>query len=137
MTSRKSKATGPARSPYGWWIASYIERFEWRGGSKNGKAKCLAYENTIVLRAKDAEVAFKKAVRLSRSEPGWRRFGDPPGRAGRWVFEGLTKLLPIYERITDGAEVLWMARPNTTVGAIRRRVKSKSQLEVFRPLADT
>ena len=137
MPSRKSKSSSPARSPHGWWIASYLERFEWRGEPNKGSARCLAYENTIVLRARDAEAAFRKAIRLSKPTPGWQRHGDPPGGSGRWVFEGLTMLMPIYERIGDGAEVLWAAHPNTTRSAIRKRVKPKSQLEVFRPLADT
>jgi hypothetical protein len=67
---------------------------------------------------------------LGTSGAEWERLGAAPGRSGRWVFEGFTSLMPIYEPM-DGAEVLWSEFPNITIGALRRRVKPKGKLEVF------
>src|SRR5262245_30480845 len=96
------------RSPYGWWIVSYIMRFEYYDEyRKNHQRRCLAWENTIILKAKDRNEAYRKAVRfgkLSDGEEGWQA---DSGRKGAWRFEGLTSLLPIYEELEDCAEVMW------------------------------
>jgi hypothetical protein len=45
-------------SPYGWWVASYIERLEWKAdGPPKPNARCLAWENTILIQANDREGA--------------------------------------------------------------------------------
>lgn len=132
----KSKRKIPWRNktPYGWWIASYAQRFEWKDDRRpTNRSKCLYWENTVILKAKDREVAFRKVTVLAkRSATGkWELLGDPPGRPGRWVLEGLTSLLPIYEPLEDGAEVLWHESRNTTLGTLRRRIKPKAKLEAF------
>jgi hypothetical protein len=41
------------RGPYGWWMASYIMRFEYYDEDrKNPQRRCLAWENTVILKAK-------------------------------------------------------------------------------------
>jgi hypothetical protein len=89
--------------------------------------------NTVILKAKDREIAFRKASALAQNSATgkWELHGDPPGRPGRWVLEGLTSLLPIYEPIEDGAEVLWCESKNKTLGTLRRQVKPKGKLEAF------
>jgi len=120
-------------SPYGWWIASYIERFEWKSEDrKNTKRRCLAYENTVLIKAPNREVAFKKAQGIQNDySRKWSLYGDPPGRPGRWVFEGLTSLLAVHEEIEDGAEILWRVHSNRSVNAMLARVKNKAELETF------
>lgn len=122
------------QSPHGWWVASYLERFEFRGArSRRPQARFLAWENTILVRAKTRETAYRRAIAAAKSRsPGrWRRYGEPPGRLGRWVFEGLVDLLPVYEPLRHGAEILWTDRGNLSLGSIRRRVKRKRDLPVF------
>ena len=124
------------RSPFGWWIARYIERFEWkREDRSNLDRRCLAYENTILVQAKEREHAYRKAraVRKSYSSK-WRLYGETPeaSRLGRWVFEGLSMLIPIYEELEDGAEILWSAYSRKRVRTVRSWIKQKTQLETFR-----
>ncbi len=132
----KSKRKIPFRNrtPYGWWIASYIQRLEWKDARPvTHRSKCLCWENTVILKARDREAAFLKATASAQSSATgkWELLGDPPGRPGRWVLEGLTSLLPIYEPLEDGAEVLWCESKNKTVGTLRRRIKPKGKLEAF------
>src|SRR5262245_15731795 len=120
MPTRGAKHPVPERnrSPFGWWIAAYIERFELRSnGPVTPRSKCLAWENTILVRAPNRERAYQKAVAFASrdSTRRWRKYGEPPGQLGRWVFEGLTSLLPIYERLADGAELEWAEHRNITV----------------------
>ncbi len=120
------------RSPYGWWVASFIERFEWKTDDRSKPNRlCLAYENTILIKAPDRESAYKKALKTCQSSSEkWQNYGDE--RPGRWVVEGLTSLLPIYEKLEDGAEIIWHVYAGKRVSKIRSRVKSKQQLECFR-----
>lgn len=118
-------------SPYGWWIATYIERASWDDEPNlSPNSRCLAWENTILLQAPDREAAYAKAISLaSQYSP---EFDDiSRNRKGHWVFEGLTSLLPIYDELEDGAEILWVEHQDRTVGEIRSWVKRKEQLEVF------
>ena len=122
------------KSPYGWWIASYIQRFEWKGKPpKSPRARCDAWENTILVRGNNRDAAYRKAVAFGkRACPRlWELHGDPPGRLGRWVYEGLTSLIAVYEPIEDGSEILWTEHANTTLGAVRRRCKRKRMLETY------
>jgi len=107
---------------------------EWKVAPRlTNRSRCLFWENTVILKAKDREVAFRKATALAKSNATgtWELLGDPPGRLGRWIFEGITSLLPIYEPLQDGAEVLWSEYKNKTLGVLRRRIKSKATLEAF------
>jgi hypothetical protein len=52
-------------------------------------------------------------------------------RRGAWRFEGLTELLPVYERIEDGAEISWTEHSNRSVKKIKSLVRRKRDLAVF------
>jgi hypothetical protein len=134
---KKSKIPYRNKSSYGWWIASYIERFEYEDEDRsNLNRRCLAWENTILIQAKDRQEAYRKAEKTGRLEDGLECWNDD-GRRGAWRYEGLTSLLPIYEELEDGAEILWRQYQNRTVKKIKLRVKLKHQLEAFDDSDDT
>jgi hypothetical protein len=118
------------KSPTGWWIASYIERPVWKGEKKPlPRHRCLAWENTIILKAPSRDAAYKKALKLASQNQS--AFSNEKDRnTGQWKLMGLTDLLPLYEPLEDGAEILWSER-KTTFAALTRRVKKKNQLGVF------
>lgn len=119
------------RSPHGWWIAAYVERFEYDDEDKsNANRRCFAWENTIIVKAKDRDRAYEKAVQIGRRCEGHRAW-NADGREGQWKFEGLTSLLPIYEELVDGAEVLWREHENVAVKTVRSLVPRRKALEVF------
>jgi hypothetical protein len=127
----KRKIPHRNRSPYGWWIASYIERAVWDNDPKpKPSTRCLAWENTVIFKAPNREAAFKKAIRRF-SRPSSTFQDETTKRTGHWVFDGLTGLLPIYEKLEDGAEILWREHRNKTVAKIRSWVKVKRELETF------
>ncbi len=131
--AKKKRSEIPYRnkSPYGWWIATYIERFEYEDEDKsNLNRRCLAWENTILIQAKDRQEAYRKAEKTGRLGDGLEGWNDA-GRRGTWRYEGLTSLLPIYEELEDGAEILWKEHQNRSVKKIKSRVKPKYQLEAF------
>jgi len=78
-----------------------------------------------LLRAKSREEAYRKAIRLGR-------VGDPSKtRGGEWRFAGISMLLPVYEEIEDGVEILWTDRGRLPVNKIKSLVRTKRQLPVF------
>jgi hypothetical protein len=127
---QKKKIPFRNRNQTGWWIASYLERFEYYDEDKrNPNRKCLAWENTILIRAKNRDIAFKKAVAIGRE--GSEAWDEGTGRKGIWRFEGLTNLLPVYDKIENGSEVLWTEHRGRTVKKIKSFVKTKKDLSVF------
>lgn len=104
---KKSKVI-PSRnqSPFGWWIASYIQRFEFGDEDQsNLNRRCLAWENTIIIKAKNREQAYRKAIKIGQLSNG-SKMHTSDGRQGEWKYEGLTSLIAIYDELEDGAEIL-------------------------------
>jgi uncharacterized protein DUF4288 len=120
------------RSPHGWWIASYLERFEYYDDKRdNPNRRCLAWENTILVKARNRDQAWRKAIAKGREGEGSEAWDAATGRKGAWHFEGLTSLLPVYEELEDGAEILWREHAGRTVRTIRSLVKKRAELEAF------
>jgi hypothetical protein len=119
-------------SPVGWYVASYLERFEFPDeDTSNEDRRCRAWENTIIVKAGDPEEAYQKAIEQATlsQDSEWTRVDGLKG--GRLVFEGLTLLLPISDEIEDGAEILWRDYPNYKVKTIKKMIRSKEDLEAF------
>jgi hypothetical protein len=119
-------------SPHGWWVASYVLRAAWDDEpSPDSTSKFLVWENTIILRAAERGEAYEKALRLAAESQSEFEDAESRGRKGRWILEGLTSLLPIYDELEDGAEILWEEHEEVPLEKIRSWVKSKTDLEAF------
>lgn len=119
-------------SPHGWWIATLIERFEYYGEDKsNPRRRCLAYENVVLIKARGREQAYKKALVQGRAGQDTECVNLDTGRKGLWVFEGISSLLPVHDKLEDGAEVMWTSHGNVTVGRVKSRIRKKAELEAF------
>ena len=130
--NRKKRVPPQNKSPYGWWVASYIERLEYQDEPKENLARrCLAWENTIIIKAKNREQAYRKAEKTGRLSESNGPYKTGDGRMAMWRYEGLTSLLPIYEELEDGAEIIWKEHQNRTIKKIRSWIKSKNELESF------
>ena len=114
------------RNHTGWWVFCEVQQWV----SKRQKvlkpgSKCLVYENTMLVEAANRDQAFRKATRMCKEVHPVETVG------GEWRFAGISMLLPIYETIEDGAELLWKDRGEMTVEKIQKLVKSKMELPVF------
>lgn len=124
------------RSPHGWWVATYLERAAWDDEpAPVDDTRCLVWENTLLIRAGDREDAYAKALAYGRGKGN--EFADAEdGRRGRWVFEGLSRLLPVYDELRDGAELMWTEHRGQPYAALRARLRRKHELEAFDDLGD-
>lgn len=112
------------RSPYGWWI--FCEVQQWVDTKRKTPPKrFLVWENTRLIQARTREQAYRKAVKLASSGYPMETSG------GEWRFAGISLLLPVYEKLEDGAEIRWHNHGNIGTSAIRRLVKTKLELEAF------
>ena len=127
---RNSKIPFCNRNQTDWWV--FDEVLYWVPTPKKKpiiKIRHPVWVNTRLIRAKTREGAYQKAMKLGKASSS-ATFG------GKWRFAGISSLLPVYEKLEDGAEIFWEKRGRMTVEKIRRLVKSKSKLPVFNDRAD-
>ena len=113
-------------SPVGWYLASYLLRFvELEDKQRhNPDKRFLAWENTVLVKAKSLDQAYAKAAKIAREFTKPYR-GGPEGVRVKWEFEGITDLLPIYEELGDGAEIAWAKHSPRKLKTIQKWVKPK------------
>jgi hypothetical protein len=118
------------KSPVDWYIAGIMLRFELVGEQKpNLESRCLAWENQHLVKAKNPEQAYEKALKIGRDSES--QYINTDGENVQWIFEGLTTLIAVYEELEDGAEIIWIEHENKAIKSIKNRVKSKENLEAF------
>ena len=123
-TSQKTPSRN--QSPSGWWIYQEVEQWvSRRQKNLSPQSRCPVWENTRIIAAKTREEAYKKAIRLGKEN------SPSITNEGEWRFVGISMLLPIYEELEDGAEVLWTDRGRMKQSKIDALVKTKEELPVF------
>src|ERR1051325_3478757 len=92
------------KSPTGWWVATVIERFVPYGQVVSSKTMCEVWENQILVRASNRDVAYSKIVTHGQNAAGPSpvKIGN---QDGKWVFEGIASLLPVYDKFEDFGEI--------------------------------
>jgi hypothetical protein len=118
-------------SPVGWYVGSYLLRFIERDDADNDdmNRKFLAWENTVIVQAGSLDEAYAKITRLAGRETSTYT-GGMEAVPVQWVLEGLTELLPIYEPLEDGAEIMWAKHDAVKLSELRRRTLSLTELKV-------
>lgn len=118
-------------SPVGWYVAIELLRFIPEGvDPSESNRRFLVWENLILIQADDPESAYNKAIENGEIYNDAEFLHVYKGKSGRWRFEGLMSLLPVYDELEDGAELLWSEYYKSSKG-IERIVKTKEELEVF------
>jgi hypothetical protein len=117
-------------SPVGWYVGSYLLRFIELDatGNDDTDGEFLAWENTVIVRAPNLDDAYEKVVAAANAETNPYK-GGPTGVPVQWVFVGVTELLPIYEPLEDGAEIMWEEHESVRLSELKRRAKSLSEIK--------
>lgn len=113
-------------SPVGWYVVSYLLRFVALRDKNNNddERRFHSWENTILVQADHMDHAYDKAIQIGKKATG-RYKGGPEGVPVQWKFVGITEILPIYEDIGDGAEILWAKRAPRKLRTLKQMVKPK------------
>jgi hypothetical protein len=117
-------------SPTGWYVAVLLERFEPRDADAADPV-CEAYENTVLISADSAESAYAKALALGAGYDTDDLVGGPDRTPYVGRFGGLLELLPVYDELRDGCEIMY-SRVSGTRSELASMVLHKSELAVFR-----
>jgi len=113
-------------SPVGWYVVSYLLRFvELEDDKKDDdEARFLSWENTILVRASTLEDAYEKGMSVARANTNPYK-GGTEGVPVQWKLLGITDVLPIYEELEDGAEILWTERAPRKLKNLKQMVRRK------------
>lgn len=113
-----------------WYVAILILRFEFYDEKKaHVNRRCNVHENMHLIQASTPEDAYTKAMHLGQVSNGTEGIDDFK-RKGIWIFEGLNELIPVYEKIEDGCEILW-TKHYCSVKTATNMVKRKDDLQAF------
>jgi hypothetical protein len=117
-------------SPVGWYIGTYLLRFTEVGYKKNNspEERFTSWENTVIVKAKDMNEAYAKIAKIGKSHTKPYK-GGPNGIPVQWMFEGLTELLPIYDALEDGAEVIWAEHGPRKLKNLKKIVRARDEFK--------
>ncbi len=120
--------SNPNISPVDWYLVSYLLRFIEIEDDRNfdDERKFLVWENTILVKAKNLDEAFSKGEKLAQeaTEP---YKGGPEGIPVQWLYEGITDVLPIYDPLEDGTEIMF-SEYKRKLKNIRKKAKTKNEI---------
>lgn len=114
------------RSPVGWYVVSYLLRFVDLNDTDqdDDEARFLSWENTILVRAQSLDEAYDKGMQVAQGNTRPYK-GGPDGVPVQWKLLGITDVLPIYEELADGAEIMWAERAPRKLKNLRQMVRPK------------
>jgi hypothetical protein len=89
-----------------WYIVEIIEKYEpINRNEEQDLRRVTTWGNHHLIKADSPEKAFDKAVILGKEKN--YKFINSEGIEMESIFVGIGELLPIYEDIEDGAELMW------------------------------
>lgn len=128
------KEIDPNISPVDWYVGSYLIRFIEVEDENNAdeESEFLSWENTVIVKANSLEEAYTKVEEIGKEHDSPYK-GGKEGVRVNWIYEGVTSLLPIYEDLEDGAEIMWTERENLKLRDIRRMVEPLESFKNVNP----
>ncbi len=116
-------------SPVCWYVGTYLARFIEMADTQNNnpEARFATWENTVLVKAANLEEAFAKVEKLGieHAEP---YKGAETGVDVQWEYIGIIDLLPIYEELEDGSEIMWASNNPRKLKNIQSLVKDIDDL---------
>ncbi|APU09684.1 hypothetical protein A5M85_05115 [Cellulophaga lytica] len=89
-----------------WYIVEIIEKCEpVERNEKQELRRVTTWGNHHLIKADSPEKAFDKAEKLGKEAE--YKFTNSDKIEMEWIFVGIGELLPIYEDIEDGTELMW------------------------------
>ncbi len=110
-----------------WFLAEIVLEIKVEGDSRN-----VVHNNWTLVRAHTAEEAYERAVQLGKGQES--EYLNPKGKRVQLTFRGLRELDCIDNPLEHGGEVTFQETVGVTEPEIRKMVKPKAGLKVFKPL---
>ncbi|MDR0352897.1 MAG: DUF4288 domain-containing protein [Opitutaceae bacterium] len=112
----------PQDEPQNFYIAELVQECR-----VEGYATSSVWVNIHIVKAGSPAEAYAKASKLGKSHNRKYKAGSE-ARNARWIFRGIRDLIPIYEKIEDGAEVMFEAHERMTEKRIIKMLRAKSDI---------
>ncbi|QKE63321.1 DUF4288 domain-containing protein [Aquipseudomonas campi] len=115
-------------SPVGWYVGAYLLRFIEVNDPSNedGEERFLSWENTVIVKAENMDEAYDKIEKIAKESTA-PYLGGADAIPVQWVFEGITDILPIYEELEDGSEIMWSEHKPTKLKNLRKMVRRRGE----------
>jgi hypothetical protein len=107
-----------------WFRADLIQQFSFANGDNP-----LVWVNQVLIRADSLELAYTKA--LAHGELYNETFTNSDGELVTVRFRGLEDLYLIYDKLEDGAELLYTEYDDLTEEDIEKMITPKEKLAAF------
>ena len=115
-------------SPVDWYVGTYLSRFIEIEDELNddSEARFSSWENTVIVKAKSLKHAFKKVQKIGIEHA-------KPYKAGligvpvQWEYLGIIELIPVYEELEDGAEIMWGSNHPKKLKNLKAMVKDLAE----------
>lgn len=89
-----------------WFIAEIIEKCEPVNRNETQELRRVqTWGNFHIIKAETPKIAYDKAVKIGKDAE--YKFTNSDNLEMEWIFIGIGNLLPIYEDIEDGSEIMW------------------------------
>lgn len=108
-----------------WFFADIVLEIQVEDDPRN-----VVHINTHLLKAKCAEEAFGKARKIGAENED--EYENSSGKKVTVRFRGLGELLPIYEKLEDGAEIWFKERIGLSDSEVAALVVNRRNLSVFK-----
>lgn len=117
-------------SPVEWYVGTYLIRFVEIENKTNfePEERFLSWENTVIVKAKNLDEAYDKIEAIAKLDTKPYK-GGPEGVPVQWIYEGITELLPIYEELEDGSEIMWSERNPRKLKNLKKLVITKGDFK--------
>lgn len=110
-----------------WFFVEIIERMEpVDANKKKPLRRCTVWGNYHLIKAQTPEEAYAKAEVIGKQ--GSFSFRNENKIDMKWEYVGIGSLLPIYEDLEDGAEIMWADYGFISVKRSNRFALTKKQL---------
>ena len=116
-----------------WFIVEILLKCEPINKNENQEMRRVSiWGNHHLIKADSASEAFEKANKLGKREEF--KFTNHYKIEMEWIFIGIGELLPIYEDIEDGAEIMWTDYGMiSNKNAMKKPYKKEELLELIKP----
>ncbi len=89
-----------------WYIAEIIEKCEPVNRNEAQELRRVkTWGNFHIIKAETPKKAYEKAVKIGKEAE--YKFTNSDNLEMEWIFIGIGNLIPIYEDIEDGSEIMW------------------------------
>ncbi|WP_199609875.1 DUF4288 domain-containing protein [Flocculibacter collagenilyticus] len=114
-------------SPVGWYVGSYLIRFIEleEDGNFDEENRFLSWESTILVKASSLDDAYDKIEHEAKEHTEPYK-GGYKGTPVQWVYEGVTEIIPIYDELEHGAEIMY-SESTRKLKNLKKLVKKKGQ----------